>query len=111
MNNVHKHLGTGQQLVDPVSSLLLITHCCRWFVQQLFVSSVLFTEEATFGRHGITNFLNQYQWAERHPRGTIHASHQQHFTSNVWAGIVGECLVGPCVLPQSHTSMQTGISS
>jgi hypothetical protein len=63
---------------------------------------VLFTDEATFGRHGITNFLNQHQWAEENPRGTFHARHQQHFRVNVWAGIVGDCLVGPRVLPR-HT--------
>jgi len=70
-----------------------------------------FTEEATFRRHRITNFLNQYQWAEENTRCTVHARHQQHFKSTVWADIVGDRLVGPRVLPQRHTGMYTGISS
>jgi hypothetical protein len=42
-------------------------NCCQRFFQQtanpLFVSSMLITDEATFGRDGIGNFDNQHQWA------------------------------------------------
>jgi hypothetical protein len=45
------------------------------------------------------NFHNQHVWADTNPRATIQLSHQQRFAINIWAGIVGECLLGPYVLP------------
>lgn len=53
---------------------------CQWFIAQtaepLFVSSVLFTNEATFRkRDEITNLQNQHLWANQNPHGTIQASH------------------------------------
>lgn len=71
---------------------------CQWFIAQtaepLFVSSVLFTNEATFRkRDEITNLQNQHLWANQNPHGTIQARDRHQFTINVWAGIVGDCLV------------------
>lgn len=75
----------------------------NFFVQQTanpwFVSSVLFTDEATFSR-SIINFHNQHLWADENPQGIIQARHQQQFKINVWAGIVGDCLISPYDLPQ-----------
>jgi hypothetical protein len=70
---------------------LLITHHGRLFVDGLFskplifVSSVLFTDEATFDRDGITNLHNQ-----------------QQFRIHLWVGIFGDCLVRPDVLPRPN---------
>lgn len=76
---------------------------CRWFIHQsanpLFIRTVLFTDEATFGRDGITNLHNQHVWADENPHATFHARHQARFQINVWAGIVGDVLIGPYVLP------------
>jgi hypothetical protein len=58
---------------------------------------VLFIDEARFGRDGIISIHNQHQWAEKNPHGVIHSSDQQQFSINVWAGIVGDWLVGPHV--------------
>ena len=80
---------------------------CRWFLAQaanpLFVSSVLFTDEATFGRDGITNFHNEHIWGDRDPRAVVQIRHKQQFRINVCTGIVGDCLVGPYVLPACIT--------
>jgi hypothetical protein len=71
---------------------------CGWFVQQTtspsFISSVLFTDEVTYGREGITNFHNQHQHAGGNQCGTIYDRHQLQVRISVWAGIVGDCLVG-----------------
>jgi hypothetical protein len=77
---------------------------CRCFLFQrsaehFFVSLLLSTDEPRFGRDGIMNIYNQHQWAEENPHFVIHPRHQQPFTINVWAGIVGDYLVGPHVLP------------
>lgn len=80
---------------------------CRWFIAQTanprFVSSVLFTDEATFGRDGITNLHNMHVWSDENPHGTLEVKHQQRFNINVWAGIVGDYLIGPYVLPARLT--------
>jgi hypothetical protein len=80
---------------------------CRCFVQQsaeyFLALSVLFTDEACFSRDDIINIHNQHQWAEENPHGVIHSRHQQQFSINVLAGIVGDCVVGPHVLPHWPT--------
>jgi hypothetical protein len=42
-------------------------------------------------------------WAEENPHAVVQSRHQQQFSINVWAGIIGDVLVGPRVLPQRLT--------
>jgi hypothetical protein len=76
---------------------------CQWFVQQcaepFFLLSVLFSNQAGFGRESLINFHNHHEWAENSPRGILQSRHKQQFSINVWAGIVGDYLVGPYILP------------
>ncbi|KAJ4432524.1 hypothetical protein ANN_21146 [Periplaneta americana] len=76
---------------------------CQWFLQQCgvnpnFPALVLFTDEAQFTRDGIANFHNQHVWAYENPRATVPSHHQVRFSLNMWAGIIGDRLVGPHVL-------------
>ncbi|KAJ4442849.1 hypothetical protein ANN_04442 [Periplaneta americana] len=76
---------------------------CQWFLQQCgvnpnFPALVLFTDEAQFTRDGIINFHNQHVWAYENPRATVPSHHQVRFSLNMWAGIIGDRLVGPHVL-------------
>ncbi|KAJ4435913.1 hypothetical protein ANN_18533 [Periplaneta americana] len=76
---------------------------CQWFLQQCdvnpnFPALVLFTDEAQFTRDGITNFHNQHVWAYENPRVTVPSHHQVRFSLNMWAGIIGDRLVGTHVL-------------
>ena len=79
-------------------------HFCEWFIQQCvnpnFSATVLFTDEASFERDQIVNFHNHHVWADVNPHATVEACHEQRFSVNVWAGIVGDYLVGPYVLPK-----------
>ncbi|KAJ4438741.1 hypothetical protein ANN_14692 [Periplaneta americana] len=88
----------GRPRVVRTPNLEDILHCVEddpgISTRQLAVA----TDEATFGRDGITNFHNEHVWADRNPRAVFQARHQQQFRINVWAGIVGDCLVGPYVL-------------
>jgi hypothetical protein len=68
-----------------------------------FVSSVLFADEAAFTRNGIINFQNNHVWAEVNPHAVVQSRRQQQLRINVWAGIIGNVLVGPHVLPQRLT--------
>lgn len=65
----------------------------------LFISRVLFTDEAGFNRHGIHNYHNNHVWADENPHTILQFRHQQNFSLNVWAGIYGDELFGPVFLP------------
>jgi hypothetical protein len=75
---------------------------CQWFVHQCalnpsFVSSVLFTDEETFIRNGTIHFHNNHEWAEENPHAVVYSRHQQQFSINVWAGIIGDVFgSAPC---------------
>ncbi|GBM81172.1 hypothetical protein AVEN_205875-1 [Araneus ventricosus] len=76
----------------------------RWFLQQLAAqpdlsAHVLFTYESTFIREGISNTHNLHVWASSNPCDTRPHEYQKHFSVNVWAGIVGDHLIVPYLLP------------
>lgn len=70
-----------------------------------FCDRILWTDEANFNRTGITNFRNLHMWApkEENPLVVRPASFQIEFSINVWAGMIGDCLIGPFVLPSRLT--------
>ncbi|KAJ4449984.1 hypothetical protein ANN_01391 [Periplaneta americana] len=84
---------------------------CQWFLQQCgvnpnFPALVLFTYDAQFTRDGITNFHNQHVWTYENPRATVPSHHQVRFSLNMWAGIIGDRLVGPHVLVNRLTGQE-----
>lgn len=77
---------------------------CQWLLQKLrrfpdFSSHILFTDEASFSKDGYVNFHNEHEWMEENPHSVIQARHQIRFSINVWAGILGDRLIGPFILP------------
>ncbi|GBN79114.1 hypothetical protein AVEN_32906-1 [Araneus ventricosus] len=76
----------------------------RWFLKQLeeqpdFSAHVLFPDESTFTPEGISNTHSLHVWASRNPHGTRPHEYQKCFSANAWAGIVGDHLIGPYILP------------
>ena len=76
----------------------------RWLLDQSlifpsFSSDILFTDEAQFTREGIFNHQNQHHWTQANPHLTIERNHQHRYSVNVWAGILGDRLIGPHILP------------
>lgn len=69
----------------------------------LFLKSILWTDESKFSREGITNFHNLHYWAdiEENPHKKKPISFQNKFSVNVWAGIIGNVLIGPYYLPNN----------
>lgn len=65
-----------------------------------FVSTILFTNEATFQRHCLINLRNPHSWAEENPHAVCKTKLQHKFSLNVWAGIVGNTLLAPFILPR-----------
>lgn len=77
---------------------------CQWFQNRIaqnprFLSQVLFTDEANFSRDAIMNFHNNHVWADENPHAIMEGHHQQTFSVNVWAGVVGDHLIVPFFLP------------
>lgn len=74
-----------------------LVQCCLRDPQ--FHAAILFTDEACFTRDGVVNSRNSHVWADENPHGTIVHGHQQRFGVNIWAGIIGDKLIGPYLLP------------
>lgn len=77
---------------------------CQWYLQHLgnnpnFTSLVLFTDEANFSREAIINFHNNHFWSHENPHAVVERGFQQQFSVNVWAGIIGDYIIGPHFLP------------
>lgn len=85
---------------DPIRRIAF----CQWFLQKLeqepnFLNNLLMTDEAGFTREGIFNSRNTHVWSDENPHAIRERGFQQHFSLNVWAGIVGDHLIGPYILP------------
>jgi hypothetical protein len=83
--------------------------CSRWFMHKLvdnpdFLKSVLFTDEASFNQDGIFNTRNSHVWASENPHETKVFGKQHRFSVNVWAGVLGDNLIGPYILPNRLNS-------
>lgn len=77
----------------------------RWILRKCtvdpeFLSRILFTDEAQFTRDGVVNYHNVHIWALENPHMIRESRHQEQFSVNIWAGIVGDTLIGPFILPR-----------
>lgn len=68
-----------------------------------FLSRILWTDESKFDHEGIINLHNLHYWApkDRNPRVTRQRSFQRRFNVNVWAGVIGNKLIGPFYSPDN----------
>jgi len=93
-NNMHPYRLQKVQALSE-DDYPLRTVFSNWFLGQRaqdprFPSLVLFTDEATFTREGVFNNNNNHQWSYENPHATHTHGHQQRFSVNLWAGIVGD---------------------
>lgn len=77
---------------------------CGWFLRQHqqqpdFSEYVFSTDECCFTRNGVLNFRNTHVWSIENPHVIRRTNFQQRFSVNLWAGIVGNQLIGPHELP------------
>ena len=93
------------QWVQPNLHSMLISVCGSYtlYGREKFPRQMLFTNECRFTRDTVFNSQNIHIWDDKNS----HAQHahgvQQHFTINVWAGIVNCSLIGPYLLPSRLT--------
>ena len=76
---------------------------CKQEKHELFADRILFTDEASFCREGVFNIHNSHHWQVNNPHVIYPHSHQHRFSVNVWAGIVGDNLIGPYLMPSPLT--------
>lgn len=85
---------------DPAARLIF----CRDMLQKVdddngFFSKILFTDESHFSRNGMFNIHNEHRWAVDNPHALQRVHHQRQFSLNLWAGILGDHLLGPVRIP------------
>lgn len=102
-NNLHPFKFTKVQHLRPEDPPRRLDFC-HWIIPQQqqnpdFMRSILVTDEKGFSREGTFNAHNQHYWAEENPRQKFLRGYQQKFSVNVWAGILGDNLLGPYILP------------
>lgn len=70
-----------------------------------FPKTILWMDEATFTRDGITNCRNLHKWCPKgaNPKLKRASTFQIRFSINVWAGLIGDILIGPVILPRTLT--------
>lgn len=68
-----------------------------------FLRRILWTDESKFDKEGIVNYHNLHHWApkEENPRVKRPRGFQRRFSVNVWAGVIGNKLIGPFYLPDN----------
>ncbi|GFX80279.1 uncharacterized protein TNCV_2642951 [Trichonephila clavipes] len=71
----------------------------------LFPDEVLFSDEASFTREGIFNTHNDHIWTVENPHAIRRRTAQIRFLVNVWAGIMGDHLIGPYLFPCRLTGL------
>ena len=81
---------------------------CEWLLQQheadnAFIAHILWTDEACFTRDGVFNSHNSHMWSESNPHAIRPQRHQVRWSVNVWAGILGNRMIGPYLLPERLT--------
>lgn len=97
------HFQKAQEL--KVEDLPRRRHFSLWALQRYnlnpgFIRNFFFTDEACFTKDGLINLHNLHYWAIMANPFVLRQTHsQEKFSINCWAGIVGDCIIGPYLLP------------
>ena len=81
---------------------------CQWFLRKCvedphFIENIVFTDETDLKKNGIVNFHNTHVWSDENLHVIEEFRNQHQFCINIWAGIVGDRIKGPYVLPNRLT--------
>lgn len=66
-----------------------------------YLEHILWSDESMFTREGIFNTHNDHTWSVENPRAVKETRHQRRFSVNVWAGIIGQRLIGPHIFEET----------
>lgn len=71
-----------------------------------FISNILFTDEATFPLHGQHNSSVTRYWSRENQHRTLSLRTQYPRKLNVWAGIIGDHIIGPFFIDGNLTGIK-----
>ncbi|XP_076679544.1 uncharacterized protein LOC143374879 [Andrena cerasifolii] len=79
-------------------------HYSTWLLGEVrrnpsFTKHILWTDEALFDREGCYNSHNMHVWSDENPLARRPRAAQIRWSINLWAGICGEFIVGPYIMP------------
>ncbi|EFN76547.1 hypothetical protein EAI_03325, partial [Harpegnathos saltator] len=69
-----------------------------------FVNNIVFTDEAAFELYGNVNHQNLRYWSSENPYWMRDNKSQYRKKVNVWAGIIGDHLIGPFFFDENLNS-------
>jgi Helix-turn-helix domain (DUF4817) len=95
IHGMHPYHYQKVQHLLPADRALRLEFCLWLRRRRHSWNKILFTDEATFTRSGITNTKNTHFWAGENPHSISEANFQHRFSLNVWGGVVGNYLIGP----------------
>lgn len=78
----------------------------RCNANQRFLRQILFSDEATFYLHGTVNRQNCRYWSRINPHWMMEAHTQRPQKLNVWAGVIGDHIVGPFFFNETLTGQR-----
>ncbi|GFW87793.1 DUF4817 domain-containing protein [Trichonephila clavipes] len=107
-----RHASVSRAACPDTATGRLCTSCCfrtvvpwKMCYESPFPDEVLFSDEASFTREGIFNTHNDHIWAVENPHAIRRRAAQIRFSVNVWAGIIGDHLIGPYLFPCRLTGL------
>jgi hypothetical protein len=73
---------------------------CNWLLGMVndnpqFLSTILWTDEATFNSDGGVNCHNMHYWSAENPHWMQTVQHQGRWSVNVWCSILGGTIIVP----------------
>jgi hypothetical protein len=83
---------------------------CGWLRHQhaadeLFLHNIRWSDEAYFTREGAFNVHSRHLWTQDNPHPTHERGYEVCFSSSLWAGTVGDIVVGPCLLTDQRNTI------
>jgi hypothetical protein len=69
-----------------------------------FITHVLWTDESHFTQMGVVKAQNRHYWAQENLHFISKREHQVHWSLSMWAGLLGDCIIGPYTLPEHLTT-------
>lgn len=83
---------------------------CLWIREKInrngndFLNSIIWSDESKFTNCGIFNRHNEHIWSIQNPEVNREVRPQVRFSVNVWAGILGNRILGPFLFDENLTS-------
>jgi hypothetical protein len=84
---------------------------CEWLRHQhvadeLFLHNILWAGEAFSTHEGVFNVHNSHLWARDNPHAIRERGYQVRLSVSVWAGVDGDIVMGPYLLPDRLTAQR-----